>query len=406
MRLLLVTQFFPPETGATQNRLGALVRTCREEGIDVIVVTAMPHYPAGRILPEYQGRIMKTELDEGVQVIRAWLFTHGRGKWWRMMSFLSFAVTALLVGMIRAPRVDVVIWETPPLFLGPTAWLLAKIKGARLVTNVSDLWPASILALGGLRDGTIMRCLKTMEQFLYRRSALISGQTQAIVADIAGRVPAVPVIHWGNGAEPVPEKKPDSESWRRRWGIASHRFLAGYAGLFGLSQGLEIIPQVAALTPDVVYVLVGDGPARTVILSEIARRRLHNVICVPTQPHENMPAVWSAFDCTLVCLKNLPLFRGAVPSKLFEAMASGTPVILAVDGEAAEIVESSGCGLVTPPGDVSAIAQAIARLVRNTEERQQMGRRGRLAIAEHYDRRALNRRFIGAIKPLVDQQRL
>jgi len=400
VKILLLTQYYPPEVGAAQNRLSALVRSCRRRGISVTVLTAMPNYPTGRVSDQYRTRWMIREIQDGVDVIRTWIWPRpGNGWLSRGLTYSSFALSSLVTGWLHAPRTDLLIWETPPLVLGPTAYLLSRFKGARLVTNVSDLWPASLTALGVLREGFLLRILKNLEEFVYRKSAAISGQTEHIATDIRNRVPEVPVILWRNGVDARAFAHGDATTWRVRWHVPAGHFVVGYAGLFGISQGLEVICHAASQLCNipVTFVMVGHGPSKQGLIDLASRLGLTNFLWIPSCPHEEMPGIWRAFDCAVVCLRNLPLFRGAVPSKMYEAMAAGVPIILGVKGEAAEVIRDSGAGITVEPENADQMANAIGTLHADPAGGRQMGENGRRAAHTLYDREAINGRYIDGL---------
>ncbi len=405
MRILLLSQYYPPEAGATQNRLESFAHSCRDRGISITVLTAFPNYPAGKVFPAYRHRLSARETRDGIKVIRAWIWPRAGSGWIsRGLTYGSFAISALLVGLLGTPRIDVLIWESPPLALGPTAFVLSRFKGARFVTNVSDLWPESLEALGILRrEGIVYRFLESVEEFLYHHSAAVSGQTRHIIEAVRQRAREVPAILWRNGAGISPETSRSPALCREHWGIQSNRFVVGYAGLFGLPQGLEVLLQAAAITDpaQIVFVFVGDGPARPKLIQIAETRKLTNVVWVGTQPHEAMPAIWAAFDCAVICLRRLPLFRGAVPSKMYEAMAAGTPVILAVEGEAADILSECHAGIAVEPENPAQIAGAIATLQADQTLRRELGQNGKRAVEESFGRARLNDQYIDDLLKLV-----
>ena len=364
------------------------------------VLTAMPNYPTGRVFEGYRRRWYSRTTQDETDVIRAWIWPRPGHSWLsRGLTYCSFAFSALFVGIFHAPRADLLIWETPPLVLGPTACLLSRIKGARMVTNVSDLWPASLVAVGVLRAGIVLKTLEKLERFLYRKSAAISGQTEHIIADIQDRVPEVPAVLWRNGVDAHAFASGNRAMWREQWQLPQDRFVVGYAGLFGMTQGIEVICHTAELLRDVpvTFVMVGDGPARKGLIDLTQMLGLSDLLWMPSCPHEDMPGVWSAFDCTIICLRNLALFRGAVPSKTYEAMAAGVPVILSVEGEAAGIIRDSDAGIVVEPENPQQMAEAIEALRTDPVRRKRLGQNGLRTATRNYDRQILNGAYINAL---------
>jgi glycosyltransferase involved in cell wall biosynthesis len=398
MRVGILTQYYPPEMGAPQARLSELATRLREHGHDVVVLSAMPNYPRGRVYPGYRGFVVQEE-ENGVGVVRAWIWpTTSTALIPRTASYLSFVASSFLVGSRRLPKLDVLITESPPLLLGISGFLLSRLKRARWVFNVSDLWPESAVVLGVLGEGAATRLAYRLEAFCYRRAWRVSCQSREIRASIDRRFPEVQTLPFFNGVD-VERFSPDrrSDEVRRELG-GNARSLALYAGLHGIAQGLDQLLAAAAKLEDedLQLVLIGDGPEKTALLEEAKARQLRNVTFLPPQPRDAMSTLLASADIAVVPLKmRIP---GAVPSKLYEAMASGLPVVLAAEGEAAEIVQSGRSGIVVTPGDVDGLANALRRLARSADERLRLGAAGRAMAVERFQRRRLSDDFIQALK--------
>jgi glycosyltransferase involved in cell wall biosynthesis len=390
MRILFLTQYFPPETGAAQNRLLHLSEALFSFGHAVTVLTAMPSYPAGKVSEPYRRRFIVREQLGGVRVMRVWSFvTCGKGFFQRLCNYFSFAISSLLFGIAGVGRHDIIVVESPPLFLGVTGLLLAAIWRARLVFNVSDLWPESAVAMGVVRAPYLIRAATGLEEFIYRRSDLITGQTEGIVTDICSRVPAKPVHLLTNGVVPQEfSATPEQRAGKRKELGVGDAFVVGYAGLHGLAQHLQTVIDAAAevRASNVLFVLVGDGPEKSALQKYANEKGIENVRFFPPQPKSEMAALLSAFDAVVVPLRKLDLFRGALPSKLFEGLASGKPVIASVAGEAQRLLERSGGGICVAPEDSKAIAIAVLSLVDAPARCKSLGIAGRLFITENYNR--------------------
>jgi glycosyltransferase involved in cell wall biosynthesis len=400
MRILLVTQYFPPETGAAQNRLGDLATRLADCGHAVTVVTSVPNYPHGRIFDGYRGRWLTEERLGRVRVIRTWVYTSvTKGFVNRLANYFSFVLSSAIAGAFRVGRQDWIIVELPPLFLGLSGMVLRMLKRGRLLLNVSDLWPASAVALGVLRNGLLFRLSTQLELALYRHADAITGQTRGIVDDIRARCPDTPVALMTNGVD-VRAFRDDSaggggEAFRKEIGLGD-QFVVGYAGLHGLVYGLSTVLEAARLlrdVGDVVFVFVGDGPERERLRGAAHAARLTNVRFVPSQPASRMRAVWAAFDAALVPLRRERFFEGTLPSKMFEAMAAGLPIIASVQGEARAVIEAAGAGISVEPEDALGIADAVRRLRGDRAYRASLGNNGRRHVMEHYDRARIARSF-------------
>lgn len=402
----VITQFYPPETGATQTRISALARALSEAGANVTVLTGVPNYPTGRVAVEYRGRWYAEEQDGAIRVLRVWLWAQpSRRAFDRVLGYASFGITSLLAGLFKSGKSEIIICESAPLFLGITAWLLARAKSALLVVNVSDLWTDSMIDLGILKNGVLASVLRSFDRFAYRAADMVSGQTRHVVARIGQISPDTRVYLWRTGANPV-EVEPgrcDDNGWRKRWKIPRDAFVVGYAGHFGSAQDLVTIVDAAAelKDTDIRFVLVGEGPQRDDLEARVRRSQFRNVILEQLVPHGAIDGVWDSFDCAVVSLKRGSVFRGAIPCKLYEAMAHGVPVVLGIEGEAAEIIQTSGAGVVVQPEDSKRLAQAIVRLRDMGSDRRELGKLGRAAVKANYDRRLLCAKFAREILSLA-----
>lgn len=392
----MLTQYYPPETGAPQARLSELAKRFVERGHEVHVLTAMPSYPQGRIHAGYGGLYRSERLD-GVTVRRTWVYpTKSVGFVRRMANYGSFLSSALVGGVSVLPRLDYLLTESPPLFLGVTGYLLARLKRARWIFNVSDLWPETAVRLGVVGEGRSLRAAKELEAFCYRNAWQVSGQSKEILDNIGKRFPKVPLYHLSNGVD-TDRFRPGNRSGEIRARLAGGRpLVAIYAGLHGIAQGLEQILEAAALLRDLDALrlaLVGEGPDKEQLITRARALEVEgNVRFVEPYPRDAMPQVIGSADIAIVPLKTW--IPGAVPSKLYEAMGAGLPVVLVAEGEAAGIVERTGAGIVVAPGDVMGLAAALRRLAVCPDDRRRMGEAGRAAAERLFSRRAIADAFI------------
>jgi glycosyltransferase involved in cell wall biosynthesis len=414
MRFLFLTQFYLPETGAPQNRLADLVHRLAESSHQVTVLTALPNYPRGRVFDDYRGQFVMEEITENVRIIRTWLYTTtSKGFVPRMANYLSFAFVSLLIGIFKIGRQDFVFVESPPLFLGLSGWLLSRLKRAKFVMNVSDLWPDSAVALGILQNANLIRWATWLEEFLYRRADLITGQTQGIVESISKRCADKPISLMPNGVNaealvPTSLSSDTRDRIRREYGLEG-QFVVGYAGLHGLAQGLKTVLETSKLLTqheDIIFVFFGDGPEKQRLCKIAMQERLDNVRFFAPEPPARMSEILCAMDVALVPLKRHRLFEGALPSKLFEALGTGTPVIVSIEGEARALVEESRGGLCVEPENPQAMAEAIQRLHEDPALRRSLGENGRAYVLRHYNRKDTADRFkqfILNMRPVPDK---
>lgn len=386
MKILLHTQYYPPEIGAPQTRLRELAIRLTQYGFEVTVLTAMPNYPLGKVYDGYGGLFCEEQLD-GIQVLRGAIYPSQTASLLpRLISYFSFVLSSLFVGLFKVRSVDIVLTESPPLFLGISGYLLSRFKRARWIFNLSDLWPQSALELGIIKSDSFgYRLSLFLEAFLYKKAWLVSAQSRESVRNVQERFPAVQTYHLPNGVDTKffqPGNAPENNAYR-----------VVYAGLHGLAQGLRQIIQAAQMLKNesIEFVLVGDGPEKQGLMDTACDLGLSRVHFLPPVTQNEVPEILRTADTLLVPLK--VHLTGAVPSKLYESMAMGKPVLLVAQGEAASIVQKSGCGMVVIPGDVDALAQAILFMKANPEKSVQMGQNGRQAAVRNHDRDVIARNF-------------
>jgi glycosyltransferase involved in cell wall biosynthesis len=398
MRVAILTHYYPPEVGAAQSRLSGLAQRLVERGHTVFVLAPMPNYPHGRIFAGYGG-VLRREEREGVQVIRTVIYPTIKLGPARFLSYLSFVCSSLLVGALALPRVDYLITQSPPLLLGISGLLLSRLKRARWVFNVSDLWPESGVRLGALKEGTALRAARALEGLCYQSAWLVTAQSQETLQNISARFPDIPAYHLAHGVDTsrfLPRNgshAPPPLSWNEK------TCLVMYAGLHGVAQGLDQVLDAATLLRDhhgLGFVLVGDGAEKGRLVRRANERALTNVRFLDPFPHQRVPALLAAADIALVPLKCA--IPGAVPSKLFEAMAVGLPVVLAADGEAARILREARAGLVVAPGDVGGLVSALSALEADPAGRRRMGAQGREACLSRYSRQMILDSFIDTLE--------
>ena len=327
MHLTLLTQYYPPEIGAPQARLSELANHFTNRGHSVTVVTAMPNYPTGRIHEGYGG-LFRRETQLGAEVIRTFIYPTQTAKLLpRLANYFSFVVSSSIFATVLLRRTDYLMVESPPLFLGLAGIWLSLVKRARLIFNVSDLWPESAVRLGILRRGSLsVRLSERLESFCYKAAWLVTGQSQTILANVQQRFPNRTTFHLSNGVDTTLFSIDQASESARAMLNGSGKLVVLYAGLHGLAQGLEqILDAAEALCDDssLQFVLVGDGPEKKSLLEHARERRLKNVRFLDPRPAREIPSVVAAADIVIVPLKTY--IPGAVPSKLYEAMASAGP---------------------------------------------------------------------------------
>lgn len=409
MRILVLSQYFPPETGGPQNRLASLAVGLRDRGHEVTVVTAKPNYPSGVVFDGYEdGWVVESDY-EGIPVAHTWVLTdREKTTARRILFYLSFVVSAVLASIPRVRDADVVLASSPPLPVGLAGWAVSRLGGAGYVFDVRDLWPDVAVAMGQLSDGWIARAARFLERFIYRGADGITAVTEGFCRDIRQRVgPATPVIRISNGTDPDVFRVETPRTRLRQELALPEGFLAVYAGNIGLAQGLGHLVRAAAILDaeevSANILLVGDGPLRAELQAAARDRGIERLRFRDRVPLEEAARYLAASDASLVPLGDHPIYRKFIPSKLFDSMAAARPVLLSVAGEAREILEDAGAGLYYPAEDARGLVEGIQRLMADSR-RDEMGRRGREYVAGRFTRQAQAREMAKFVEKLTGKE--
>ncbi len=390
MRLLIITQYFPPEMGAPQARLYELARRLQNMGHKISVLTALPNYPTGRIFKEYRHRLRVTEAMDGIKVVRTCLYPSKSGKTLpRLLSYLSFGIMSVLLGIWGLGRQDVVLIESPPLFLAPFALLVSKIIRGKAVMMVSDIWPDIIIRMGHASEKSLsVRAMLWLEKYAYNHSYAVALTNPGACSQIRERFANLRNITVISNGVDTKMFRPEFRNGelRSELGAGPDDFIVGYCGLHGLAQGLEVILDAALKLKDradIRFVMIGDGPTKEELVQKAKEMKLPNVMFCDRRPKSEMPEVVASLDVGLIPLS--ARFPGTMPSKVYEAMASGTPPIVAKGCEAEALVTQFEAGLCYEPGDADEMATAILTLADNQSLSQQMRDNCR-RVSERFDR--------------------
>ena len=395
MKLLILSQYFPPEVGAPQNRLYELALRLESKGIDISVLTAMPNYPQMVVHKEYKGKCYCKEEMNGLKVHRSWIYvSKSKSIIPRLLNYFSFVFSSLWFGLFKIKKQDVLLVESPPLFLGITAYLLSRAKGAKMIFNVSDLWPESAEKLEIINNKTLLSLATKLEEFCYRKSALITGQTQGIVRDIKTRFPNKNVYWLKNGVDikfyDVNKAQSEANVWRKANGYSDEDFILFYGGIIGHAQGLDIILNAAKMVEDkprIKFVMLGSGPEKERLLALKEELKLNNLEFYDAVPKTKMQEIIMDMNATIVPLKRLDLFKGAIPSKIFENLALKKPILLGLEGEAKELfIDEGNCGLAFEPENTEDLVKQILILYNNPELSKQLGGNGLKYASENFNR--------------------
>ena len=414
MKILYVSQYFPPEMGAPAARVAELSRHWAQEQNQITVLTGFPNHPTGIVPPEYRRkfrRLVAREKINGVNVVRTWLLPFpNRRTYERMLNYSSFCFSAAGTGMF-AERPDVVIASSPQLLVGLSGWWLARCKRSRFVFEVRDLWPESLAAVGvGTADSLVYRTLARIAAFLYRNSDHIVVVTPAfkeyLVQHMRVRPEKISVIENGVEAELF---SPRTESDLRSSLGAEGKFVVSYIGTMGNAHGLQTMVEAAAqlqnAMPDILFLLVGEGAEKEQLVSLVRTRGLTNLRFVDQQAREKIPAYICASDACVVLLKQSEIFKTVIPSKMLEFMSCARPVILGVEGQARQLLEEAQAGICIEPGNSQQLAQAILRLAGDAQRREILGRNGRRYVLQRFSRRQTAMAYLEVLRELLGEEK-
>ena len=397
MRLLFVSNYFPPEVNAPATRLGEHARQWAADGHAVEVLTSNPNFPEGEIYAGYDNRFRQDDAGD-VAVTRVPMYVaENRGTLRRTLSYVSFMASAVWQSRRVRARPDVVVGTSPQFFCALGAYVIARRFGVPFVLEVRDLWPESIVAVGAVGRGALIRLFEALARHLYRHADHIVVVTDAFAREVVALgAPAENVSVLKNGADldvyGAPLDAGRLAALRTELGFDGW-FVAAYMGTIGMAHRADVMLDAAARCPDVLFVVIGAGAKRAALAKRAAALALPNFRLIDKQPKAIMPYLLALTDVSVVHLSDTPLFETVIPSKIFEAMAMGRPVALGVRGEAQQIVEASGAGVAFVPEDADALAGAVCRLRDDPAEYARLSAAGPPYVRAHFDRRVLARRY-------------
>jgi colanic acid biosynthesis glycosyl transferase WcaI len=392
--------------GAPQARLYELGRRLQDMGHEITVLTGMPNYPTGRVFPEYRHSLRRAERMDGMRLVRTWLYPSISSRALpRVLSYLSFGLSSFLLGVWGLGRQDVVIIESPPLFVVPFALLISRLVRGRAVMMVSDIWPQGLIQTGHLTAESMSgRVLLALEKVCYKHSAAVALTNPGAAQEIRSRFPNLPVTVISNGVDiGMFRGELRSQEVRERYGCGPEEFLFGYCGLHGLAQGLEVILEAAARLRerrDIKFMMIGDGPTKRDLLEKARQMGLMNVMFYDAVPKRQMPEIVAAMDVSMIPLAaRMP---GTMPSKVYEALASGVPVLAPKGCEAEALVNGYDVGACYEPRDVEDFVHSVVALA--DRERWNRQRQNCLAACGRFDRTKIAARTERVLQAIADRQ--
>jgi len=390
MHVLLITQYFPPEIGAAATRWGDYVQILIKKGHRVTVLCEMPNYPLGTYFPGYKRQWVKQEkVSPNLTIIRSFAWANNRDSAIKKLGhYLVFMFSGLLTAF-RLKNYHVLIVSSPPLFVGVIGAIISKIKSIYFFLDIRDLWPESVMALGEVRSKWVFNMGKKLESFIYKSTNGYILTVPGFQKHFTNHYPEQlnkPMINLINGVSNTffdLAKKYDR--------IPGKRFAVLYSGNMGLAQGLESVIEAADILQKypIDFKFVGSGVKQKALKTKADKLGLKNVVFLPVQKKEELIKLIKKASVCLVPLKNNPLFKNAIPSKMFEYMACGRPVIVSISGEVTEIIKKAKSGLISSPEDANSIADSILYYYNNRDKIIEQGRNGVMYVKENVRKEVL-----------------
>ena len=389
MRLLLISQYYSPEIGAGPARITGLSENLAKLGHSVTVITGLPNYPVGVIHPKYRGRLFVKESMNGVEVLRTWLFASPRKTTVRrLLNYVTFALSATLHGLLIEDKFDVIFASSPPLFVGVPALVISGKKQIPYIFDVRDMWPEIAILLGQIRETSfVTRLAKWLEAKLYSNASRISVVTAGKMEKLVkAGVCSNKIFVLSNGVDDEFLELPGDLVTRADLGFSPDDFVIAYAGTIGLAQGVGILLDAADRFKDdsnIKFLIIGEGVEKQVLVERANTAGLASVKFLPLQPKHKIPSFLSISDVAFVPLKSDTL-TDSIPSKLYECLGVGCPVILAATGDSRDLIRKAGAGMVIEPGNVHQLVGAIRSLSVNRTLKEQYSKNGRAYVRQHY----------------------
>lgn len=407
MHILFLTDNFPPEVNAPATRTYDHARQWVRAGHDVTVITCAPNFPDGKLFAGYRNRLIDRETMDGIEVVRVWTYiTANEGVLRRSLDYASFMVSATLAGPFMC-RPDIVVATSPQIFTALAGYLVSRMLRVPFVFELRDLWPEAIAAVGAARNPHLLGALRALANFLYRKADAIVAVTRSFRADLISHgIDAAKIHVVTNGADlsQFSPRAPDADL-KRVLGFED-RFVAGYVGTLGMAHGLETVLDAAAQLraqgrADIGFLMLGGGAEKSALKARAEARGLDNIVFHDAVQKTEIARYWSILDAAIIHLRAAPLFETVIPSKLFEAMAMGVPVLHGVDGESAQIVEQGSAGLRFTPEDARGLAAAVARLADDPILQAALGMAG-VHAAGRFDRNVLAAEMLKVLEKVAD----
>lgn len=403
MKIVFISHYFPPEIGAPSARIYEMAKHWVELGNEVHVVTCFPNHPTGIIPDEYQGKKYMYELMDGIHVHRNYVYaTPNKGFIKKTLGHISFMVSSVLISMRKIKKPDVIVTSSPTFFSIFSGYWFSLWKKAPFVLEIRDLWPAAMIELGVMKKGVITNILEKMELFFYRKCKRLIMVTKSFKENVVSRGVDENKVHViTNGVNQelfYPKEK--NITLLKKYGLED-KFIVSYVGAHGISQNLSTILEVAqSLEEDneIQFVFIGEGAEKDKLKDTVNEKGILNVIFIDSQPKEMIPEFYNLSNISLIPLKNIELFKTFIPSKMFEIMACGVPIVASLEGEAADILNKSKAARVVKPDNSEEIKKAIINIKSDKTLYDQLKENGPAFVEQNYSRKKLAEKYLEIIR--------
>jgi len=408
MNILFFTHYFPPEVNAPASRTYEHCKEWVKNGHKVTVVTGVPNHPKGQVYPGYKNKLYQAETVDGINVIRLWTYvTANEGFIKRTLNYLSYMLAVILF-IPLLPKHDVFISTSPQFFCGLAGYFVKLFRRKPWIIEIRDLWPESIVAVGAIKNKTIISTLEYLEKLVYRKSDHIVPVTDSFKAYMLKKgIDESKITVIKNGVD-LSFYTPGSCGVSNEFGYdLENKFVASYVGTHGMAHHLETILESAEILKDrndIVFLLVGDGAEKFKLMNLKDKMVLNNVVMLDQQGKDKMPLLWALSDVSLVLLKKSDLFKTVIPSKIFESMAMKKPIVLGVEGEVKGMIEEGRAGITIEPENAVQLANAVLELSSNKVRYDEFAESGYQYVSKYYDRKVLAKRLEDIMLGLVERK--
>ena len=409
LRILYISHYFPPEVNAPAVRVSEMAKHWADQGAEVTILTCFPNHPSGIIPKEYKGLWRLRENHGRTKVIRTYVYAApNKGFLRRILNYLSFTASSLVLGLPMIGKTDVVIATSPQFFVGIAGYIISRIKRSKFIFEVRDLWPEEIVAVGALKNKLAIRFLESLEMFLYRKADLVVTVARGAMETLKARgVPESKLALIPNGVD-IDFIHNNAYGGKVRDSLnLQDKFVIGYVGTHGMAHKLDTLIEAASILQNennIRFLLVGDGAEKESLIELAARLNLKNVIFHDQVGRDRIPEFYGACDICLVPLRKVGIFTRNIPSKIYEIMAAGRPIVISTDGESRKLVEAAEAGIGATPEDANDLSEKIMHLYHSNESRVKMGHNGYAFVLANSSRKRLSEYYFEILNGMAGEK--